>query len=166
MEKLREGSIRRLTVEGYAADGTGVGRLEGMDPQRYTAQSFEDVASGVWYAPYVEWAIRNGVISGYGNGKFGPNDPITREQMAVIMYRYAQFKGIDVSVTDSSRFESFTDKDSVSSYAKEAMIWATANGIINGTDVGLEPQKNASRAQVAQIIKNYSEKIISVPESE
>ena len=88
---------------------------------------------------------------------FAPKEKITREQMAAIMYRYAEFCGLDMTA-DAARFRNFTDRDQVSGYAEKAMIWATDRGIINGTEKGLEPGAEATRAQVAQIIINYAEK--------
>ena len=133
---------------------TVLGRLEGMDPQRYTAQSFEDVASGVWYAPYVEWAIRNGVISGYGNGKFGPNDPITREQMAVILYNYAG--SIDQNVGTVGDLSGFSDQEQVSGWARTQMAWAVGCGLINGKSGGaLDPAGRATRSEVAAILERF-----------
>ena len=133
---------------------TVLGRLEGMDPQRYTAQSFEDVASGVWYAPYVEWATRNGVISGYGNGKFGPNDPITREQMAVILYNYAG--SIDQNVGTVGDLSGFSDQEQVSGWARTQMAWAVGCGLINGKSGGaLDPAGRATRSEVAAILERF-----------
>jgi hypothetical protein len=133
---------------------TVLGRLEGMDPQRYTAQSFEDVASGVWYAPYVEWATRNGVISGYGNGKFGPNDPITREQMAVILYNYAG--SIDQNVGTVGDLSGFSDQEQVSGWARTQMAWAAGCGLINGKSGGaLDPAGRATRSEVAAILERF-----------
>lgn len=139
---------------------TVLGRLEGIDISKYTSSSFSDVETGKWYSAYIQWASENDIVNGIGGGKFNPDGEVTREQMAAIKYRYAQFKNIDVANSDSTAFESFADNASVSAYAKDAMIWATANGIINGTGSGLEPKNDATRAQVAQIIKNYAEKII------
>ena len=133
---------------------TVLGRLEGMDPQRYTAQSFEDVASGAWYAPYVEWATRNGVISGYGNGKFGPNDPITREQMAVILYNYAG--SIDQNVGTVGYLSGFSDQEQVSGWARTQMAWAVGCGLINGKSGGaLDPAGRATRSEVAAILERF-----------
>jgi hypothetical protein len=85
---------------------------------------------------------------------------VTREQMAVILYNYAKFKGIDTSAADASKFGAFTDKASVSSWAVDAMTWATSIGIINGMgDNTLAPKDSSTRAQVAQIIKNYTDKV-------
>ena len=98
-------------------------------------------------------------MSGYGDDLFGPNDAITREQMAAILYRYAAFKGIDVSA--AADLGSFADFESVSAYARTAIAWASAEGIINGSADGrLMPKAGATRAQVAAILHRYIENCI------
>lgn len=130
-------------------------RMEG-EPAVTAASVFEDVASGAYYANGVNWAQANGIVSGYGNGKFGPQDNITREQMAAILYRYAAFKGYDVTATTS--LDAFTDTDSVSGYAVDPMKWAVANGLISGKGNGiLDPKGEATRAQVAAILTRFDE---------
>lgn len=137
---------------------TVIGRMAGIDASKYSGSVFSDVPEGQWYSAYVKWASENGIVSGVGDGRFSPNSQITREQMAAMMYRYAKFMGIDTSAVSDVEFNGFADKDTVSSYAKEAMIWATSEGIINGTGSGLSPKNNATRAQVAQIVMNYTTK--------
>ena len=118
--------------------------------------SFADVAAGAWYADAVNWAATNGIVGGYGNGTFGPEDSITREQMAVLLYNYAKFKGEDMaSTTDLS---TFSDGDQVSDWAQYAMKWAVAEGLISGSNNALNPLGTASRAEVAQILMNYFNK--------
>ena len=122
---------------------------------------FADVAKGIWYyADAVAWAAANGVVSGYGDGRFGPNDPITREQMALILQGYARLEGKDVSArTDLSVY---TDVGAVSNYALEAMRWARAVGLINGTsDTTLTPRGTATRAQAAVILRGFCENVVS-----
>ncbi len=138
---------------------TVLSRMEGMDAAQYSGSDFTDVETGQWYTAAIQWASRNGIVLGVGEQQFDPNGEVTREQMAAIMYRYAQYKKIDTTKADASKFGSFSDKDSVSDWAVEAMTWATGVGIINGTDTGIEPQANSTRAQVAQIVKNYTEKL-------
>lgn len=106
------------------------------------------------------WAAANGVVSGYGDGRFGPNDPITREQMALILQGYARLEGKDVSArTDLSVY---TDAGAVSNYALEAMRWARAVGLINGTsDTTLTPRGTATRAQAAVILRGFCENVVS-----
>ncbi len=138
---------------------TVLGRMAVIDTAQYTDSSFSDVPAGKYYSPYVQWASANGIVSGVGNGKFNPDGQITREQMAVIMYNYVKFTGGDTSA-DSGRFDGFSDRASVSSWAKEAMIWAAHTELINGSNGNLSPSGNATRAQVAQIVKNLCEKFV------
>ena len=139
---------------------TVLGRVAGADTSKYTAAPFDDVAAGQWYTPFVAWASENGIVMGYDSKHFGLNDPVTREQMAAILYRYAKFAGKDVNMTDDTTFQNFTDAGQVSDYAKDPMIWATGKGLINGMgDSTLAPQKTATRAQVAQIVKNFDQKV-------
>ena len=114
---------------------------------------FTDVDNGAWYAPAITWAAGSGIVGGYGGGTFGPNDNITREQLAVMLWRYA---GNPVA-TDKELH--FADAGKVSRYAAEALRWAVENGVINGIGGGiLDPQGLATRAQVAQMLKNLLEK--------
>lgn len=129
-------------------------RLEGTPAANSGA--FADVAAGQYYTEAVSWASANSIVDGYGNGTFGPNDPITREQMAAILYRYAQYKNVDVSVMED--ISQFSDAAAVSSYAIDAMRWAVENGIISGVgDHTLAPQSGATRAQVATILMRFCE---------
>lgn len=111
-----------------------------------------------WYKNAVTWASSNKIVSGYGGGLFGPNDPITREQMAVILYSYAQFKGCDVSA--SAELTSFSDASDVSEYAVTAMQWAVGAKLIEGSDGKLLPQGEALRAQVAAMLMSFRENIV------
>ena len=133
-------------------------RMNDTPEVTYSAK-FPDVADGVWYTDAILWAADTKVVTGYtDSGKFGPADNINREQMAVMMYRYADYKGYDTSVkTDFSKFK---DASSVNDFAKEAMKWAVGNGIISGKDNGtvLDPQGNATRAECATIIMRFMEK--------
>ena len=132
-------------------------RQDGSPKTAYTAQ-FTDVAEGKWYAEPIAWAAANGVVTGYGNGTFGPRNPITREQMAVMLYRYAQLKGYDTSVQGD--LNTYSDAGRVSSWAVDAMRWANANGLIVGNNNGLlNPRGNATRAQVATILMRFCESI-------
>lgn len=131
-------------------------RLEGS-PEA-TGTSFDDVDSNAYYAQAVLWATENGIISGYGNNQFGPDDSITREQMATILYRYAGYKGYDI--TAATNLSNFEDNDSISSYATQAMAWAYTKGLIVGTSgTTLSPQGYATRAQVAVIMMRFSKYI-------
>ena len=120
--------------------------------------TFIDVPDGTWYTEAVAWAAANGVVGGVGNGKFEPEGNITREQMATILFRYAQKKGIDTSKRGG--LSGFPDSGKVSSWAKDAVQWAVAGDIINGSDGKLLPQGNATRAQVATILMHYIENIL------
>ena len=133
-------------------------RMNGDTDEAYIAK-FPDVPDGIWFTDAVLWANKNGVITGYShNGHFGPGDKITREQMAVMMYRYADYMGYDTS--EKEDFSKFNDAAKVNDFAKEAMQWAVGNGIITGKNNGtaLDPQGNASRAECATIIMRFMEK--------
>ena len=112
--------------------------------------SFSDVNKSQWYAAPVEWASKAGLVSGMGGGKFAPNQNVTREQMALIMYNYAKKTGNDTSL-DSTILSQFSDAGSVSSWAKTAMQWAVTHKIINGSGGKLLPGNNAKRCEVAQV---------------
>ena len=112
---------------------------------------FRDVAAGSYYEKAAIWAAENGLVRGYENGCFGPNDPVTREQLAAILYRYAQYRGLDVSQTGS--IGGFADNSSVSGYARTAMAWANGAGLISGMgDNTLAPRGTATRGQAAVIL--------------
>ena len=119
---------------------------------------FTDVVKGSWYEAAVAWAAANGIVEGYGNGKFGPNDSITREQFAAILYRYAVFKGYDVG--KQANLGAYADAKEISSWAASAMGWANANGLITGvTTRTLEPRGTATRAQAAAIIQRFCQNL-------
>ena len=133
-------------------------RLEGS-PVVIVGDYFTDVPEDSWYAPAVTWARVTRVVDGIGNGLFAPDSYVTREQVATILCRYAQRKGVDVFVEYD--FESFADASSVSAYAVESMSWAIASGLIGGVGNNtLEPQGSATRAQVATILMRYCLNII------
>lgn len=130
-------------------------RMNGSPEVEYKAL-FPDVQDGIWYTDAILWAESTGVVTGYTNtGMFGPADKITREQMAVMMYRYAKYLKYDVGKKeDFSRFE---DAAMVSRYAEDAMQWAVGNGIITGKNNGtiIDPLGNAARAECAAIIQRF-----------
>ena len=133
-------------------------RLEGSPA--VGSADFSDVASGDWYANPVAWAASEGIVGGYGDGTFGPNDPITREQMASILYHYADYKGLDVSARAS--LDAYSDADSVSPWASDVMSWAVSEGIISGmTEDTLAPQGTATRAQVAAMFQRFLENVMA-----
>lgn len=122
-------------------------------PAAAGASDFNDVAEGMWYTNAIAWAAENGVVSGLGNGKFGPNDNITREQLAVMLYRYAG------SPAAGGSLDGFADAGKVSGYAQNGLVWATSNGVMSGKGGGmLDPQGLATRAEVAQMLYNYLNK--------
>lgn len=132
-------------------------RLEG-EPSPTGACPFQDVASGKYYEKAITWAAENGIVSGFSADTFGPDQNITREQMAAILYRYATYKKYDVSTAGD--LSKFPDADKVSSYAVDAMKWANAAGLINGSNDGkLYPAGNATRAQVAAILTRFCKNI-------
>ena len=125
-----------------------------------SAASFTDVDSGAYYANAVAWANANGIVSGYGSGKFGPNDKVTREQLAAILYRYAQYKKYDVSVGEDTNILSYNDAQSISSYAIPAIQWACGAGVVTGKSGSkLDPKGNATRAEVAAMLMRFCENV-------
>lgn len=125
-----------------------------------SAASFTDVASGAYYANAVAWANANGIVSGYGSGKFGPNDKVTREQLAAILYRYAQYKKYDVSVGEDTNILSYDDAQSISSYAIPAIQWACGAGVVTGKSGSkLDSKGNATRAEVAAMLMRFCENV-------
>ena len=130
--------------------------LEGKKSVNY-ALTFGDMNGTEWYAEAVRWAASEQIVNGYDNGNFGPNDPITREQLVTVLYRYARYKGLDTATTEEN-LTSFADAAQVSGYAVSAMNWAVGAGVINGTDSGLAPKATATRAEVAQILMNFDQK--------
>ena len=126
-------------------------RLEGS-PDQDAPASYGDVSSDAWYADGVAWATENGIANGYGDGQFGPNNNVTREQFAVMLWNYAGRPSASGQTLD------FTDADQASGYALEALCWAVENGILNGYGNGkLIPGGMATRAQAAQMLKNFME---------
>ena len=133
-------------------------RMEGTPSAN--GEGFADVPAGQWYTNAISWASANGVVSGYGNGMFGPNDPITREQMAAILYRYVQYKEYDHAATGD--VSAFADFSQTSDYAVEALNWATGEGLISGVGNNmLDPTGSATRAQAAMILMRFCEQVIS-----
>ena len=136
-------------------------RMAGSPVVNY-AMNYTDVAQGQWCSEAIRWATSEGVVTGYGNGLFGTNDPITREQLATMLWRYAQTKGYDVSIGENTNILSYTDVADLSEYAIPAMQWAVGAGIINGTGDGstLTPQGQATRAQAAVMLQRFCEKYV------
>ena len=133
-------------------------RLEN-EPAVSGGSAFTDVENGAWYADAVAWAAANDIVNGTSATTFAPNSPITREQMAAILYRYAAYKGYDVS--QKADLSGYTDAASISGYAKDALAWANAQKLITGvTDTTLNPQGSATRAQVATILMRLCETVV------
>ena len=119
--------------------------------------SFTDVEAGRWYADAITWATENGIFAGYSKDKFGPDDPITREQLTAIFYRYADYKGYKLTVTGN--LDKFEDADKITDYAKMVMQWAVGNGLIKGKSENLlDPQGTATRAEISAMLHRFIEK--------
>jgi hypothetical protein len=128
-------------------------RLEGS-PAVSGTTSFTDVEADAWYTDAVIWAEQTGIVAGYDNGLFGTDDPITREQLAAILYRYSRIKGRNVSAAGD--LIGFTDAGQVSAYAMDAVKWAVALGLIQGKgEDNIDPAANATRAEIAAITQRY-----------
>ena len=137
-----EGTMTRAMLATTLYRAAGSPAVSGSD-------SFTDTADGAWYADAILWASQRGVISGYGNGLFGTNDPVTREQIATILWRYAGSPSADAG-------QDFADESEIASYAAAEVDWARANGVVSGVDGNrFLPGSNATRAQVATIPRNY-----------
>ena len=120
--------------------------------------SFTDVEAGMWYTDAITWAAENGIFAGYSMDKFGPDDPITREQLTAIFYRYADYKGYKLTVTGN--LDKFEDADKITDYAKMVMQWAVGNGLIKGkAETLLDPQGTATRAEIAAMLHRFIEKV-------
>lgn len=137
-------------------------RMAGSPVVNY-AMDYTDVAQGQWCSEAIRWATSEGIVGGYGNGLFGTNDPITREQFAAMLYRFAQEQGYDVSIGENTNILSYTDVADLSEYAISAMQWAVGAGIINGTGDGstLTPQGQATRAQAAVMLMRFCEEYVT-----
>ena len=120
----------------------------------FSSSSFSDVPGDIWFAPSVEWASKNGIVFGTGEGRFSPNEPVTREQMAAILYKYSDLTGNSGRYTPSE-LAGYKDKNGISSWANNAMAWAVTNNIMAGDDFGnLNPGSSAKRCEVAQVFFN------------
>lgn len=136
-------------------------RLSGSPVVNYL-MDFDDVDPAAYYAEAIRWATSEGIAGGYGGGVFGPDDPITREQLAVMLHRYAQHEGCDVSIGEDTNILSYADFADLSEYAIPAMQWACGAGLISGTGDGstLTPQGEATRAQAATVLMRFCEQSI------
>ena len=128
-------------------------------PEAPGAAGFPDVAADAWYADAVNWAAARGIVKGYDTGAFGPEDSVTREQLAAILYRYAQVKGYDTT-RGGMAVREFSDSASISDWAQETMAWAVNAQVLSGKGNGvLDPQGTATRAEVAQMLMNFGEHV-------
>ena len=124
-----------------------------------TAATFGDMAAGAWYGTGVSWAAAREIAKGYGDGRFGVNDPVTREQLAAILYRYARYKGEDVSVGEDTNLIGFKDAGQVSEWAAPAVRWAVGVGLLKGDAAGcLRPLDQAARSEFAALLMRYVER--------
>lgn len=145
-----------LSTTTRAMIATTIWRMDGSHTVSGTS-GFPDVADGKWYTDAITWAKQNEIAGGYDNGLFGTNDPVTREQLAVFFYRYADYKGYDMTITGS--LDRFTDKGDVSEYAADAMRWAIGSGLIEGKGSNiLDSQGEATRAEFAAMLHRFIEK--------
>ena len=126
-------------------------------PNGKAIKDYTDVPEEIWFTDAIVWATENGIVNGYGNSLFGPDDPVTREQMAAIFYRYSKFAGYSLH---EGSYDHFTDCDQVSAYAQQAMRWAVGNGLIVGMDNGLLcPGCHTRRVEFATVIQRFCETI-------
>ena len=157
---LPDGSVTRAQLAAI------LWRLEG-NPAPVSAAGFSDVADGAWYAEAVRWAADSGVVKGYADGRFRPNDAVTREQMAALLYRFAGYKGYDVSIGGDTDILRFTDGAAVGGYAVPAMRWACGSGMVHGIarDGGmlLAPRDTTTRAQAATLIMRFQSAFAKEP---
>lgn len=136
-------------------------RLDGVDLSQYKGTDFADVKANAYYAAAVKWASENGIVKGYSATKFAPENPVTREEMCAIMYRYAKYTGLDTTIKNTDFMKRYKDLDEISPYAKKAVEWAVGIGLVKGMSKNtIDPTSHATRAQVAQIIKNLCDKVI------
>ncbi len=139
-------------------------RMEGQ-PEAKELSSFTDVKDGTWYTPAIHWAAANEIVKGYDLSSFDPTGSITREQLATILYRYAKYKGYDVSVGEDTNILSYHDACDISEYAIPAIQWACGTGLINGrTEHTLvPPQGSATRAETAAMLQRFSDNSTKYP---
>ena len=148
-----------LTSGGKVYSNANLWRQAGS-PQVNYLLPLDDVAAGAWYAEAVRWAASDGIVTGTSATSFAPGDPVTREQLAAILYRYAGYKGYDTS-TGGMSLAAYTDANRISCYALTAMRWANGEGLITGkTSTTLDPKGTATRAEVATILMRFCEDVV------
>ena len=165
---VQQGLMNGVASDQFAPNGTTtramivtiLWRMEGSPATSY-GMSFTDVPAGQWYTEAIRWAQSTGVVTGYDAKTFGPNDNVTREQLAAILYRYTAHKGGDVS--KRSTLAQFTDVNQISSWALENIQWANAVGMVNGrTDTTIVPKGNATRAEAASMIQRFCQNVLKL----
>lgn len=132
---------------------TVLGKAAKMDTSAYGTSQFKDVPGDAYYAPYVTWAAEVGVVNGTSPTTFSPNNSITREDMATMLYKYARAYGYDTSYDEANLLD-YPDTGKISSYAQVPMAWAVTQGVLAGSDGYLNPKGYATRAETAQIFYN------------
>ena len=138
---------------------TVIGRMNGVKPEN-TDMTYTDVNKDIYYAPYIAWGTENGIVSGYSDTEFAPDELVTREQVAAMLWRYAQYIGKDVSVGENTNILSYADAAEANDYAVPAIQWACGSGIMSGyTDNTLRPQNNATRAEAAALTERFDKTI-------
>ena len=155
---LMNGTSRnRFSPYGTATRGMLVTILYRMEnePRCFGSAAFSDVKPGAYYEKAVVWASQNNIVSGYTDGTFRPDAPVTREQLASILYRYTLYRGQDVSAGETTSLTGYGDAQAVSSYALPAMRWACGTGILQGANGKLQPSGLATRAQLAAMLHRY-----------
>ena len=142
--------------------------LYAMEGKPVTAAKtgFSDVPKGRWYSDAVNWAASKDVVSGYLDGTFQPDQPITREQMTAILFKYSDIKGYKTEVDNRNAVKKYSDSAQISNYAKTSMEWAVQNSIISGTEKGIEPKNHANRAQVAVILNAFDQNVAGKSQKE
>lgn len=140
---------------------TVLGRMANVDTSKYMGLAFSDLEAGMYYVPYVKWANENGIVLGRSDTIFDPDASITREEMAAIMYRYCEYIGMDMTPKNTVFMERYTDRNEISDWAVTYVEWAVGCGLMRGmTDHTIDPLEHASRAQVAQVIMNFCDKVL------
>lgn len=140
---------------------TVLGRMANVDTSKYMGLAFSDLEAGMYYVPYVKWANENGIVLGRSDTIFDPDASITREEMAAIMYRYCAYIGMDITPKNTVFMERYTDRNEISDWAVTYVEWAVGCGLMRGmTDHTIDPLEHATRAQVAQVIMNFCDKVL------
>ncbi|MGE4353916.1 MAG: S-layer homology domain-containing protein, partial [Oscillospiraceae bacterium] len=134
---------------------TALYRLDGLPYLEDSSDPFEDVQTGQWFTGAIDWASANAIVSGTGNGKFAPEKTISRQELAVMLYRYARYQGLNLSLSADL---SFNDAEEIAPWAKDAVTWAAGNAIVLGRTNGtFDPNAEASRAEVAAVLVRFTE---------